>query len=73
MFIILSQPLTNFIIVGNLTSFYVLVVFLNLSIEHISFEIIFFVVFDKTNRIVDDLLLLFELAGVDDDQILAQV
>ena len=71
--IILSQPLTNFIIVGNFTSFYVLVALLNLSIEHISFEIIFLVVFDKTNRVVNDLLLFFELAGVDDDQILAQV
>ena len=71
--IILSQPLTNFIIIGNFSSFDVLVILFDLAIEHISFELIFLVIFDEANRIVNNLLLFFELAGMNDHQILAQV
>ena len=73
MLIIFSQTLANFVIVGDLPAFYVLVALLNLAIEHISFELIFLVVFDEANRVVDNLFFFLELTWVDDHQILAQV
>ena len=44
-----------------------------LSVEHVSFEVLLFVVFDQINSIVDNLFLLPELTRMNYHQILTEI
>lgn len=72
-FIVLSEPLVNFIVVFELLSFEVLGILLDLTVEHVSLEIVLLVVLHQIDGVVDNLLLLFELAWMDNHQILTEV
>lgn len=71
--VVLPQTLAHLVVVFELGTLEVLGVVFELAVEQVALEVVLLVVLDQPHGVVDQFLPLPELAGVDDDQILAEV
>lgn len=71
--VVLPQTLAHLVIVLELSTLEVLGAIFELPVEQVALEVVLLVVLDQSHGVVDQFLPLPELAGVDDDQILAEV
>ena len=70
---VLDAVSQNLVVVFELGTLEVLRVVFELAVEQVALEVVLLVVLDQPHGVVDQFLPLPELAGVDDDQILAEV